>query len=237
MHSLKLTYFPYNPTVPSTIAASTATANLRLMSLNTRLPTSSTTQILFGWTTEQPYFALQPAKDDNVRLAIFEPHLIAQMAWKRSRQPELCNNCVHIGNLPPTDMYLSNFATCFPMITKLSIFQLDLDDVNDNTLAINFVVCKLLDYHHLFAIPPGDCNKLVNVLIYPKNLDTIATTSINFSINILPHFEYVLYQVVQLIPPNDPTGMIPSINYPPDNVVIFQGSPLHANSNMPGLST
>ena len=45
------------------------------------------------------------------------------------------------------DMYLSNFATCFPMITKLSIVQLDLDVVKNDTLAINFVVCKPLDYH------------------------------------------------------------------------------------------
>jgi hypothetical protein len=45
------------------------------------------------------------------------------------------------------DIYLSNFATCFPMITKPSIVQLDLDDVTDDTLAINYVVCKPLDYH------------------------------------------------------------------------------------------
>jgi hypothetical protein len=33
------------------------------------------------------------------------------------------------------------------MITKPSIVQLDLDDVTDDTLAINYVVCKPLDYH------------------------------------------------------------------------------------------
>jgi hypothetical protein len=191
MHSSKPTYLPYHPTVPSTIAASAATANPQLPSLNTQLPSLLTTQILFGWTTEQRCFALHPAQGNN-RLAIFELHLIAQMTQKRSRQPKLCNNRVHIGNLPPTDMYLSNFATCFPMITKLFINQLDFDDVNDDTLAINFVVCIPLDYHHLIALPPGHCDELVYMDIYP-NLDTIATNSINFLIDFLPHFEYVLY--------------------------------------------
>ena len=77
------------------------------------------------------------------------------------------------------------------MITKPSIVQLDLDDVNDDALAINFVICKPLDYHHLFALPPDDDNKLVYMDIYP-NLDTIATNSINFLINFLPHFNNVL---------------------------------------------
>jgi hypothetical protein len=163
---------------------------------------------------------------DIVRQAIFEHFLIAQMTRKRLRQQELRNNRVHIGNLPPMDMYLSNFATCFPMITKPSIVQLDLDDVND---------CKPLDYHQLFALPPDDGDALVYMDIY-SNLATIATDGINFSIDFLPHFEYVLYRVVQLIATNDPTGILP-MNYPPTNVVIFQGSPLHANSYMPSSST
>jgi len=182
---------------------------------------------------ERRCFAQRTA-EDIVRLAIFEHHLIAQMTRTRSRQPELRNNRVHIGNLPPTDLYLSSFATCFPMITKPSIVQLDLDNVNDDTLAINFVVCKPLDYHHLLALPPDDGDKLVYMDVYP-NLDPIATNGINFSIDFLPHFEYVLYRVVQLIAPNDPTGILP-MNYPPTNVVIFQGPPIHANSYMPGSS-
>jgi hypothetical protein len=183
---------------------------------------------------ERRSVALRTAQD-IVCLAIFEHFLIAQMTRKRSRQPELRNNRVHIGNLPPMDMYLSNFATCFPMITKPSIVQLDLDDVNDDTLAINFVVCKPLDYHQLFALPPDDGDALVYMDIYSK-LATIATNGINFSIDFLPHFEYVLYRVVQLIAPNDPTGILP-MNYPPTNVVIFQGSPLHANSYTPSSLT
>jgi hypothetical protein len=79
------------------------------------------------------------------------------MTRECSWQPELRNNCVHI------DLYLSSFATCFPMITKPSIVQLDLDDVNDDTLAINFVVCKPLDYHHLLALQPDNGNELVFV--------------------------------------------------------------------------
>jgi hypothetical protein len=122
------------------------------------------------------------------------------------------------------------------MITKSSIVQLDLDDVNDDTLATNFVVFKPLDYHHLFALPPDNGGKLVYMDIYP-NLDTISTNSINNSIDFLPHFEYLLYRVVQLIAPNNPTGILP-MNYLPTNVVIlFQGSPLHTNSYMPGSST
>jgi hypothetical protein len=57
-----------------------------------------------------------------------------------------------------------------------------------------------------------------------------------FLINFLPHFEYVLYRVVQLITPKDPTGILP-MNHPPTNVVIFQGSPPHANFYMPSSST
>ncbi len=97
------------------------------------------------------------------------------------------------------------------------------------------MVCKPLDYHQLFAPPPDIGDALVYMDI-SSNLATIATNSINFLINILPHFEYVLYQVVQLIAPNNPTGILP-MNYPPTNVVIFQGSPLHANSYMPSSST
>jgi hypothetical protein len=184
---------------------------------------------------ERRSVALQTAQD-IVCLAIFEHFLIAQMTRKRSRQPELRNNRVHIGNLLPMDMYLSNFATCFPMINKPSMVQLDLNDVNDDTLAINFVVCKPLDYHQRFALPPDDGDALVYMDIN-SNLRTIATNNgINFLINFLPHFEYILYQVVQLIAPNNPTRILP-MNYPPTNVVIFQGSPLHANFYMPSLST
>jgi hypothetical protein len=173
--------------------------------------------------------ALQTAQD-IVCLAIFNHFLIAQMTWKRSRQSELLNNRIHIGNLPPMDMYLSNFATCYPMMTKPSIVQLDLDDVNDDTLAINFVVCKPLDYHQLLALPPDAGNALVYMEIY-FNQATIASNSINFLINFLPHFENVLYHVLQLNAPNNPTGILP-MNYPTTNVVIFHGSPLHANSYM-----
>jgi hypothetical protein len=179
---------------------------------------------------ERRCFALRTAQG-IVRLVIFEHQLIAQMTRKRSSQPEICNNHIHIGNLPPTNMYLSNFANCFPMITKPYIVQLNLDDVNDDTLAINFVVCKLLDYHQLFALPPDNGNKLVYMDIYP-NLDTVVTNSINFLIIFIPHFECVPYQVVQIIAPNDPTGILP-IDFPPTIVVIFQGSSLHANSYMP----
>ncbi|KAI2492225.1 hypothetical protein MHU86_22319 [Fragilaria crotonensis] len=60
-----------------------------------------------------------------------------------------------------------------------------------------------------------------------NRLTPIATDTVNDSIDFLPHFEYVLFRVVQLLHPKDPTGIIRE-NYPPTNVVIFQGSPLQA---------
>ncbi|KAI2496550.1 hypothetical protein MHU86_17942 [Fragilaria crotonensis] len=58
------------------------------------------------------------------------------MSKKRSKQPELNNNQVFIGNLP-ADMFLSSFATCYPMITTPSDVQLTFDNVTEDTLAIN----------------------------------------------------------------------------------------------------
>ncbi|KAI2505939.1 hypothetical protein MHU86_8538 [Fragilaria crotonensis] len=92
---------------------------------------------------EQRSIALRTAQT-IIRLALFEHGLINRKTRRRSREPELSNNRFHIGNLPPADLFLSNFATCFPMITRPSLVQLDLDDVNDDTLAINYVVCQPL---------------------------------------------------------------------------------------------
>jgi hypothetical protein len=118
------------------------------------------------------------------------------------------------------------------MITK----QLDVDYVNDDTLAINLwlanrwiITTCLPSLHRTMA------TNWFTWTFFP-NLDNIATNSINFLIDFLPHFEYVLYQIVQLIAPNNPTSILP-INYQPTNIVIFQASPHHANSDMPGLST
>jgi hypothetical protein len=235
MHSLKPTYFPYHPTVSLNHRSVNCYRQKTLAEFERATPNVIDYANSFQLDNAECRSVTLQTAQDIVRLAIFEHFLIAQMTWKRSRQPELHNNRVHIGNLPPMDMYLSKFATCFPMITKPSIVELDLDDVNDDTLAINFVVCKPVDYHQLFAFPPDNGNALVYMDIY-SNLATIATNGINFSINFLPHFEYVLYRVVQLIAPNNPTGILP-MNYPPTNVVIFQGSPLHTNSYMPSLLT
>ncbi len=156
MHSLKPTYFPCHPTVPSTIAASPATADTRSPSSTARISLSLSTRIFSVGQRGMPVCC--PANCPRHRLPRYLRTLpIAQMTRECSWQPELRNNCVHI------DLYLSSFATCFPMITKPSIVQLDLDDVNDDTLAINFVVCKPLDYHHLLALQPDNGNELVFV--------------------------------------------------------------------------
>ncbi|KAI2497647.1 hypothetical protein MHU86_16834 [Fragilaria crotonensis] len=159
---------------------------------------------------EQRSIALRTAQT-IIRLALFEHGLINRKTRRRSREPELSNNRFHIGNLPPADLFLSNFATCFPMITRPSLVQLDLDDVNDDTLAINYVVCQPLDFSN-----------------FPTN-------GINFSIDFLPHFEYILYRVAQLVNPKDPTGILPgTILLPRYHVPRL---PLASNSYSNGSST
>ncbi|KAI2500358.1 hypothetical protein MHU86_14101 [Fragilaria crotonensis] len=132
-----------------------------------------------------------------INVALFQHAIIHRMSKKRSKQPELNNNQVFIGNLPPADMFLSSFATCYPMITTPSDVQLTFDN-------------RSLQYMEIY-----------------NRLTPIATDTVNDSIDFLPHFEYVLFRVVQLLHPKDPTGIIRE-NYPPTNVVIFQGSPLQA---------
>ena len=132
-------------------------------------------------------------------------------------------------------MFLSSIATCIPMIAKPSLVQLDMDDVNDDTLAINYVVCEPLDFHQLLDLQPHDNDELFYMDVYSQ-LTPVATNGINFTIDFLPHFEYILYQVVQFLLPRHPTGILPR-NYPPSNVVIFQGSPLQSNTYTYGSPT
>jgi hypothetical protein len=194
MHSSKPTYFPCLPTAPSTIAASPATADTCSLGLTARIPMSPTARILFFSVGQRgtPVFYL--AHCPRHRSPIIEHYLMAQMTCNAQGNQSCATTAFTLAtcDLPPTNMYLFSFATYFPMITKSSIVQLDLDDVNDGTLAINFVVCKPLDYHHLFALPPDAGNKFVYMDIYP-NLSTMSTNGINFSIDFLPHFKYVLY--------------------------------------------
>ncbi|KAI2492224.1 hypothetical protein MHU86_22318 [Fragilaria crotonensis] len=77
-----------------------------------------------------------------INVALFQHAIIHRMSKKRSKQPELNNNQVFIGNLPPADMFLSSFATCYPMITTPSDVQLTFDNVTEDTLAINHVICN-----------------------------------------------------------------------------------------------
>ncbi|KAI2514023.1 hypothetical protein MHU86_407 [Fragilaria crotonensis] len=123
-------------------------------------------------------------------------------------------------------MFLSSFATCYPMITKPSDVQLTFDNVTEDTLAINHVICNPLILQELISMNRFDSDPLTYMEIYNR-LTPIATDTVNDSIDFLPHFEYVLFRVVQLLHPKDPTGIIRE-NYPPTNVVIFQGSPLQA---------
>ncbi|KAI2496409.1 hypothetical protein MHU86_18088 [Fragilaria crotonensis] len=136
---------------------------------------------------EQRSIALRTAQT-IIRLALFEHGLINRKTRRRSREPELSNNRFHIGNLPPADLFLSNFATCFPMITRPSLVQLDLDDVNDDTLAINYVVCQPLDFLQLFTLQPTEANETYYMDVY-SDLTPVPTNGINFSIDFLPHFD------------------------------------------------
>ena len=69
-----------------------------------------------------------------------------------------------------------------------------------------------------------------------SDLTPVSTNGINFSIDFLPHFEYILYRVVPLVNPKDPTGILPR-NHPPPHVAIFQGSPLASNTYSNASST
>ena len=114
------------------------------------------------------------------------------------------------------------------MITSPSGVQLTFDNVNAETLAINYVICKPLILQELLAMQQFDDNPLKNMEIYTR-LQPIATKTINALINFLPHFEFVLHDVVQLLHPKDPNNNLVQ-NYPSPNVVIFQGSPCQASN-------
>ena len=108
---------------------------------------------------------------------------------RRLQQPELRNNQVHIGNLSPADfLFISSFATCFPMITKPSDVQLTFDIVNADTLAINHEICKAFIIQELLAMHQSDGDLLQYMEVYTR-LQLIATNTINDSIDFLPHFE------------------------------------------------
>ncbi|KAI2508283.1 hypothetical protein MHU86_6088 [Fragilaria crotonensis] len=87
-----------------------------------------------------------------INVALFQHAIIHRMSKKRSKQPELNNNQVFIGNLPPADMFLSSFATCYPMITTPSDVQLTFDNVTEDTLAINHVICNPLILQELISM-------------------------------------------------------------------------------------
>ena len=95
-----------------------------------------------------------------INVALFQHAIIHRMSKKRSKQPELNNNQVFIGNLPPADMFLSSFATCYPMITKPSDVQLTFDNVTEDTLAINHVICYPLILQELPAMTRFDSDPL-----------------------------------------------------------------------------
>ncbi|KAI2509901.1 hypothetical protein MHU86_4466 [Fragilaria crotonensis] len=72
------------------------------------------------------------------------------------------------------------------MITRPSLVQLDLDDVNDDTLAINYVVCQPLDFLQLFTLQPTEANEKPTTWM-STDLTPVSTNGINFSIDFLPH--------------------------------------------------
>ncbi|KAI2511546.1 hypothetical protein MHU86_2800 [Fragilaria crotonensis] len=122
------------------------------------------------------------------------------------------------------------------MITRPSLVQLDLDDVNDDTIAINYVVCQPLDFLQLFTLQPTQANEETYYMDVYSSLIPVSTNGINSSIDFLPHFKYILYQVVPLVTQKDLTGILPR-NHPPPHIIMFQGSTLASNTYSNGSST
>ncbi|KAI2494087.1 hypothetical protein MHU86_20446 [Fragilaria crotonensis] len=139
-----------------------------------------------------------------------------------SRDPEFSQYEIIVGNLPPADHLLTAFSVSFPMVTKPSDVQLATSYSTDTALAINFVVCKPFNITTIMNLQYHDPLRYIDAL---QTVTPIATNSANDSIDFLPHSEYILFRVVQLIDPKDPTGILPK-NCPPSHGVIFQGSPL-----------
>ncbi|KAI2504147.1 hypothetical protein MHU86_10261 [Fragilaria crotonensis] len=71
-----------------------------------------------------------------INVALFQHAIIHRMSKKR---PSNLNSTTTKFSLAtsPADMFLSSFATCYPMITKPSDVQLTFDNVTEDTLAIN----------------------------------------------------------------------------------------------------
>ncbi|KAI2514153.1 hypothetical protein MHU86_46 [Fragilaria crotonensis] len=156
-----------------------------------------------------------------IRFAILQ-HGMAHHKICISRDPEFSQYEIIVGNLPPADHLLSAFSVSFPMVTKPSDVQLATSYSTDTALAINFVVCKPFNITTIMNLQYHDPLRYIDAL---QTVTPIATNSANDSIDFLPHSEYILFRVVQLIDPKDPTGILPK-NCPPSHGVIFQGSPL-----------
>jgi hypothetical protein len=127
-----------------------------------------------------------------------------------SRDTEFSEHEILIGNLPPADHLLTAFSVTFPMITKPSNIQLASPYPTDTALAINFVVCKPINLTTIMNLQYHDPLHYVDAY---QTVTPIATNSTNDSIDFLPHGEYILFRVVQLIDPKDPTSILPK-NYP-----------------------
>ncbi|KAI2491699.1 hypothetical protein MHU86_22874 [Fragilaria crotonensis] len=158
---------------------------------------------------------------DFIRFAILQ-HGMAHHKICISRDPEFSQYEIIVGNLPPADHLLTAFSVSFPMVTKPSDVQLATSYSTDTALAINFVVCKPFNITTIMNLQYHDPLRYIDAL---QTVTPIATNSANDSIDFLPHSEYILFRVVQLIDPKDPTGILPK-NCPPSHGVIFQGSPL-----------
>ncbi|KAI2493771.1 hypothetical protein MHU86_20776 [Fragilaria crotonensis] len=80
-------------------------------------------------------------------------------------------------------MFLSSFATCYPMITKPSDVQLTFDNVTEDTLAINHVICNPLILQELISMnrrqqPLSENYPPTNVVIFQGSHSKLPPTAL-----------------------------------------------------------
>ena len=180
--------------------------------------------------------ALQKAQS-YIRLAILQ-HGVTYHIRRCDNSSGLKPHQIIVGNLPPADQMFTAFSSSYPMTTAPSILQqtihLENHPLAPLPIAINFVMCEPMHINHLLTIPEplGD----PDLMAFTQALRPVNSNHPNNSIDFLPHGEYLLYRVTTYCDPKDPEGILPS-NYPPSQVVIYQGDPMNTISYTFGSAT